>query len=65
MSYKPTVRMNFQLVEASVHFPDDFWRLDSLVRADLLRDMLADVQAAYDRSLRDLNDGMKRDKVPV
>lgn len=65
MSNKPTVRVNFDLVEASVHFPDDFWLLDSLVRADLLSDMLADVQAAYDRSLRDLNDDMKRDKVIV
>jgi hypothetical protein len=35
------------------------------VRADLLRDRLADVQAAYDRSLQDLNDGLKPKTVTV
>ena len=56
MSTTPKIKINLDLVEASVVFTDEFNELDSLVRADLLKDMLRDVQSAYDIAVIDLRE---------
>jgi hypothetical protein len=56
MSTTPKIKINLDLVEASVVFTDEFNELDSLVRADLLKDMLRDIQTAYDIAVIDLRE---------
>lgn len=54
MATTPKIKINLDLVEASVTFPDSFNALDPLVRCDILKDILFDVQSAYDEATHDL-----------
>ena len=56
MSTTPKIKINLDLVEASVVFTDDFNELDSMVRSDLLKDIMRDVQEAYDMAVVDLHE---------
>lgn len=41
--------------EGSIKFPDDWRMVDGLSRADLLQDWLAQISAAYDEAVRDMD----------
>ena len=46
--------------ETKVHFNEEFKKADALLQADVLSDILGDVQAVYNDKVKDLYKGIKK-----
>lgn len=55
-----SVSYNFEKDETKIHFNEEFKNADALLQADILGDVLGDVQAFYNDSVNNLYKGIKK-----
>jgi hypothetical protein len=55
-----SVSYNPETDETKVHFNEEFKKADALLQADVLQDVIGDVQAVYDDRVNDLYKELKK-----